>query len=168
MHFLLSLRLLGRLLCCVALFALLLFGVGGCGPGKAEVTGTVTFKNQPLPGGTVIFRVPGGDPKTAPRYQGEINPADGTYRIMDVPAGVTYQVTVDNQGLKFMPAPPTGPPGGGDPKFKGVPTKPPEGGTGMGTPPKYVEIPAKYADPEKSGLTFTPKGGKQPYDIPLN
>ncbi|HTU18415.1 MAG TPA: hypothetical protein VMG10_10180, partial [Gemmataceae bacterium] len=32
---------------------------------------------------------------------------------------------------------------------------------------RYVPIPSQYADPDKSGLTYTVKPGKQPYDIKL-
>jgi len=34
-------------------------------------------------------------------------------------------------------------------------------------PEGAVKIPDKYSDAEKSGLTYTVKGGSQSYDIPL-
>jgi hypothetical protein len=37
--------------------------------------------------------------------------------------------------------------------------KPPE--------PKYVKIPETYADPDKSGLTYTVKSGKNVHDIEM-
>jgi hypothetical protein len=43
----------------------------------------------------------------------------------------------------------------------------PPGGGPAAPPGKYVAIPARYADPERSGLSSAVRRGDQPHDIDL-
>ncbi|HZT81080.1 MAG TPA: carboxypeptidase-like regulatory domain-containing protein [Gemmataceae bacterium] len=147
----------------------LLFTLIGCGGPSASVSGKVTYKGQPLNGGTVVFQSTDG------KWGGSSAIAeDGTYTIPKVPPG---QVKI---GVETKSVNPTVPKGGGGFMFKKGPAdfkmKPPKD-TAMpkdadktfygGDTKKYVDIPEKYADPEKSGLTYTVTAGKQIHNIDL-
>jgi hypothetical protein len=112
-------------------------------PKGEPVEGTVTYKGQPLPAGTITFVSKDGKVTVAAPIA-----ADGTYRAT-VPVG-EYRVAVSTMELKK--ADPKNPPKPGDPK------EPPK---------KFVLIPAKYGDPNTSGLTYSVQKGKQVYDIAL-
>ena len=67
----------------------------GCGPKSqtpAKVSGTVTYKGQPLKGGNITFHS-----EDKGNYNGSIN-EDGTYAIFDVPTG-TMKVSIDTEFL---------------------------------------------------------------------
>ncbi len=64
-----------------ALAALALIGCGGGGPRLGAVRGTVTYKDKPVPNGTVLFV-----PANGPTATGKINP-DGTYTLTTYKAG---------------------------------------------------------------------------------
>jgi hypothetical protein len=135
--------------------------VPGCAKQAATVSGSVTYKGQPLKGGVVAFIPEKG--ATVPAQIGE----DGTYTAEGVPVG-EVTVTVDTSSLK----PPAGFRGGGPPRYEPPPNapagtkyKPPDLGSNA---KNYVEIPDKYMDPQESGLKFTVKGGKNTYNIPLD
>src|SRR5215472_1107620 len=149
-----------RLGLCLALFIVLL--ASGCrGGGKklaehTEVSGTVLFNGTPLPGGRVSFFSKEGDPGTNAPID-----LNGKYTIQ-APIG-DVKISVDNSMLK-----PGAAKGGGQRVGKQQGAGPRPGGddptviTG-----KYIEIPAKYADPNKSGLTYTVKKGEKEHDIIL-
>jgi len=114
------------------------------------VSGKVTYKGKPLPGGNVTFAGKDGKSLAAAIHE------DGTYSLEKVPPG-EYKVAVETESLRKAA------PGGG---------VPPKGGDKIAPPPaadapKYVAIPVKYANPETSGLTYTVKTGKQTFDIDL-
>ena len=90
----------------------------------ASISGHVTFKGQPLTGGTVELVGANG------KAQGKIA-EDGTYGVQGVKPG-TYKLGVSNQGANGA-----------------------------------VAIPAKYSDPDKSGLTFKVAEGKQELNLEL-
>ena len=122
--------------CAVAAAALLL--VAGCG-GPGTVTGKVTFKGGPLPGGLVTV-VDAADN----RYPGQIQ-KDGSYIVANVPTGPAKVVvgTTAKTGSIMHPddrKEPFGP---------------------------YVQIPKRYAQPEKSGLALQVKNGTQELNIDL-
>lgn len=105
----------------------------GCGAGKGDVTGKVTFKGEPLKGGYVSFVSEGGGPS----FTGTIND-DGTYLVPNVQAG-KYKVCVDTESLKSSSG-------------QGGPGMPP-GAKGPGGPPG-AKGPGGYAP-----TSYTPTGG---------
>jgi hypothetical protein len=117
----------------------------------AEVQGRVTYKGAPLPEGTILFLA-------EDRHQdiGSINP-DGTYTVKRAPLGRS-KVSVQT----LPPLPPPGPAvrAVNEPEKKGVPS-------GDKSPVRSVPIPARYANTDTSGLTFTVQEGINRYDIEL-
>jgi hypothetical protein len=77
---------------------------------------------------------------------GRVGP-DGRYKVENAPVG---EVKV---GVNTMAA-------RGDFQSKVM-----AAGASKGPAPKFVEVPAKYADPEASGLATTVKSGSNTYDI---
>ena len=141
-----------------ALLLGLLLGAAGCAA-SGSVSGKVTYKGQPLGGGTVLFASPGKASVTA-----DIAP-DGSYTIAKIPAGPVH-IAVETKSAKANRAPK----GMMPPKGVEVPPEaeqsPVYGGAGRAGG-KYVPIPEQYADPDKSDLSYTVKGGPQTYDINL-
>jgi hypothetical protein len=116
-----------------------LAGCGGKSGGVSTVEGAVQQGGKPLAGGTgtVTFVSSTGLRLTAP-----IDPT-GHYLLYNPPEGaMKIGVTL----VEYMTLEQAMRPGQG--------------------PPRRL-IPAKYADPEKSGLTLTVGKGKQTYDIDL-
>jgi hypothetical protein len=103
--------------------------LAGCGkPAKkiVTVTGTVTYNGQQLKGGIIKFLAPNGDFAMAP-----IGP-DGRFTMTDVVPG--------EQKVAYV----GGPMGTGGPDgSKSAPTE------------KPVAVPAKFGDPQTSGVTVT-------------
>ena len=138
----------GAQLCLLTSFMLLLAIVSGCrptGPATGEVSGTVSYKGQPLPTGTVIFVGP--DKRIARSLI-----KDGSYKIRDAPVG---QVTIGVASHPFVP-----------PALQrmqpGQPSPPVEG-----PDDPYLPLPLKYKDPEQSGQTYTVHEGQQTFNITL-
>ena len=127
--------------------------VVGCETQKPSVSGTVRFQGQPLPSGTVHFHGADG------RVEHSLISADGTYTVTNAPIGIV-RITVQSHGA----APPKMPSSGGK-----APTPPPEIAprTEDRRDTKYVPIPPRYKDPEKSGLTYTVSAGAQTHNIEL-
>jgi len=118
--------------------------VAGCGgkPAKkmVNVTGTVSYQGQQLQTGVVKFLAPNGDFATA-----AIRP-DGTFLMTDVVPG--------EQKVAYV----------GGPMNVGSSDK----GAGKNTPtPKAVTVPAKFGDPQTSGVTVTvpEAGGEVPVEL---
>ncbi len=137
----------------VAAGALALLSLIGCG-GQAKVTGKVTMKGTPLNGGQLLLTV-NNQPQTT-----VIQP-DGSYTFEKIPVG-TYKVGV----ITVPPKPPPGP----APKEMKMDASKMGGPAGAVPDPgvKLMPIPAKYNDPETSGLTLTVKSGQHKQDIPLD
>lgn len=137
-----------------ALSFLLLMGlVLGCGDrSKGTLSGTVTYKDKPLPGGTMLFVSAKGVER------GEIK-ADGTYRVSGVPVG-TVKVAVE-------PLPQVSPEiqkkmeQGWGGKKRSTAANPSSAGSA-------VNIPPRYKDPETSGLSCTVQGGNQDCNFSLD
>jgi hypothetical protein len=141
-------RIVAPLLCLAAL------ALAGCGPAAGTISGKVTYKDKPLPGGSVTFLT--SDQKVKSATIG----TDGTYQI----AGVT--VGPAKIGVS-PPAAPTALPKGmkmDASKMGGAPE-----GSAVALPPdtKPVALPPQYQDPAKSGETYTVTAGKQEHDIHL-
>ena len=121
----------------------------GCGASKGDVSGTVRFKEAPLPSGRIVFICEGGD---RPVLTGTIK--DGAYAFSGVPVG-PVKVTLQTFEFKSTPVP-------NQPKD----ITPPGGGEAMAAG-KYVPIPPRYGSAEGSGLTFHVTGGKQTQNFDL-
>lgn len=174
MNFSLSLRLV--------LIPLLLFAVGGCGKKKREtgvVRGKVIFGDKKV-GGTVRFVAEDGAVGEGVIY------TDGTYEVSEAPVGkckvaiIVEHLRKKASNIPVAPGPgagmrgmmggqggQSGPPAGAEagkaaPKGLEAP-----GGTGRVPNAKYTPIPARYEDPNQSGLTFEVKLGEQEFNITL-
>ena len=125
---------------------LLLGFVAGCGPGRGDVTGKVTYKDKPIVFGTVQFETKEGI------KQGNIN-ADGTYSVPGVVAG-EIKAAVNSPN-----------PSSSD--------RSPLVREGQEPPPKLPEvkgwfpIPQEYQNLSAPQLTYTVKTGQNKIDIEL-
>lgn len=129
-------------ICSSVVLSIAVFACGGCGPSGASVTGTVSYKGQPLTSGFVIFQ-----PEVGNLSQSPIAP-DGSYRIEGVSPG---RVAVAVTG-------PTKPAVGPD----GVSAD----GPAVGGPQVY--IPERYGVLEKAGLAYeVSEVSPQTHDIML-
>lgn len=130
----------------------------GCGSSQGTVSGKVSYKGQPLKGGTVgLFPATGGG-QTAQIQE------DGSYTFTKVSTGPA-KLSVETKSIKpmtqqamqgpYAKMPKDAiPPGGKSPFSQGDATK-------------YVPIPEQYGNPETSELTYTVVGGKQEHPIDL-
>jgi hypothetical protein len=137
----------------------------------ARLSGKVTHNGNLVTGGTITFH-----PKEGAPFQVGIG-ADGTYRAVDVPIGeaaVSIETESINPNAKKQEYRGSGMAGmygkagggaAGAPKGKVNSKSPaPEGASMAG---EYVKIPAKYADPAKSGLSVKLERGEQKKDFEL-
>jgi len=154
----------GRWLLLLGLSALL--PVAGCGKSAGTVTGTVKLNGVPLKGGQVVLLPADG---VGPPASARIG-TDGTFTLEKVSIGAK-KVMVQTSHLR----PKAFGRGGGKPYEKPKDAAAGEGGGGQHDykPPdlsedskNYVAIPARYEDPDQSGLTFEATGGKQ--DLPID
>lgn len=143
--------------------------------GYGAIGGKVTYNNNPVGGGFVYFVASDGV-----RHSAQIT-GDGSYSTT-LKEG-TYTVTVDTEsinpakkqdyrgqgsGMSQMYGKAAGASGGaapGAPKGGAKSSPAPEGANVVSV--TYVQIPAKYADKSKSGLSVTVKPGMNDYNIPL-
>ncbi len=126
----------------VAAFVLLdlLSLLAGCGRGWGQVSGTVRYKGQALPNGTITFYDEANQPVSSPID------ADGKYAVDKVAAG-KVKITVTAPMPIYLP---------GDPKRFEKP------------PANMPNLPARYADAEQSGLNRTVKAGSQTLILDLD
>jgi hypothetical protein len=124
----------------------------GCGEAKGDVSGQVSFKGSPLPAGKVTFICEGGN---KPVLSADIR--EGKYEIKGVPVGPVTITVATYKPSKTVDRPP----GLGQTYRQGTEEKPPA------PPEKYVEIPARYGQADRSKLSYDVKPGIQDYDIPL-
>jgi hypothetical protein len=134
--------------------------LAGCGGGKGDVSGKVTYDGKPVLAGRVTFLCETGNKISV---VGAIK--DGVYTIASCPSG-PVKISVET----FPPAraanPDATPPG--VPKGAMAGFKPPENSESFASPPgQYVQLPPRYTDPEKSGLAYTVTGGKQDHPLDL-
>ena len=115
----------------------LLVLAAGCGPGKGDVSGTVQYQGRPLPGGTITFF----DQKH--RVTASPIGSDGRYAVAGVTAG-PVKITVST------PLPMT---------FRNGEVPDPKD--------KLPAIPARYSDPDQSGLSYEVQTGSHTHDIEL-
>jgi len=144
----------------VALGALLALacGCGSTNPNApATISGRVTYKGTPLPGGSIMFH---GSAGTYPASIG----ANGEYTGREFPVG-EMTVTVETETLNPDRKAAKPYPGGGKDKSAKMFSKPPE--VTAVTTATYLKIPAKYGDKNKSDLKVTLTAGKQSKDFEL-
>jgi hypothetical protein len=155
----------------VAAFAALT--VAGCGRPVGSLSGKVTYNGKAIRGGNVTFVSTDGGSS----FTGTIT-ADGTYAVPQM-AGGDYKVCVETASAKpattsapggVLPAIPKGakvgpPPGANIPE--GYTPSDPGAMSKAAAEKRYTPIPAKYADPKDTDLTYTFKGGDQTFDIDL-
>jgi hypothetical protein len=132
---------LTRSLCCLGL--LLVFVVGGCSR-SATITGTVTYRGQPLKRGEINFI--GADGKSR---SGLIR-SDGTYKVVDAPRGPVKVTVVSLTGADEE----------GKLSALGL-------GANSGPVDVHYAIPVKYTNPDESGLTYRLSRGGQKINIDL-
>jgi hypothetical protein len=138
-----------------AFVAALLLVLGGCGGGKANVTGKVTHQGKTVLWGTVIMQGPDGIPMT-----GTIQP-DGTYIVQGVASGkVLIGVVSRDPGVLA---------GSKSPRLV---DKGERNGAGVSPAPviarsQWFQLPQKYEDPLQSGLNAKIGSGSVNYDITL-
>ena len=126
--------------------------ISGCGGGKADVSGKVTFQGKTLTSGTVIMI--GSD---GVAIATGINP-DGTYLINGVRSGTVQIGVVSQNPARAETA-----------RGRGGAMRGGKGGSPDAPPPSsgWFEIPTKYEDPASSGLTAKISSGSSTYDIDL-
>jgi hypothetical protein len=115
-------------------------------------------KGETVPAGRVTFLCQGGDNRaiTAPIK-------DGVYTITNCPAG---QVKISVETFPPAAANPSAPPGVPPEVAKGFESG--QNANPFASPPgQYVQLPPRYANPDKSGLTYTVTGGKQEHPLEL-
>jgi hypothetical protein len=129
----------------------------GCSRGRGDVTGTITFNNEPIPWGRVHFTSEGDNNEVL--HSRIVN---GRYSIANCPAG---PVKISVESFR-APSAKTGPDVEMAKGFKAM-MKDKEEELPLEVAGKYVEIPRRYTDAEQSGLTYDVSRGAQTHDIPL-
>ncbi len=129
----------------VLVVSLALAGCGGAAKETGSISGTVTFNQQPVMEGTVVFNPTGNAGYVA---SAEIQ-SDGTYQVVTQDGGLIpgEYVAVVQPTVVRLPDTETSP---GAEEFK-----------------KADNIPAKYRSSKTSGLTLTVTPGKQVFDIQM-
>ena len=129
-------------ICWLGLLCILL--LAGCGGGTGDLKGTVTYKDQPLRLGSVVVVGRDGVPRSGTIQE------DGSFSVTGVPAGpVKIAVSSPNPGEQVV----------GLRKKDDV--KP------VADSSKWVAIPDKYGDFDKSELVFNLKKRSNTFDIEL-
>jgi len=130
--------------------------LSGCRPENGEVTGKVSYNQQPLTHGTVMFFCQ--DQQIISRL---INP-DGSYAVPDLPLGTAKVAVVTHPPIPEGYQKPQQLPPSKDAPSLGEPARAllPYGA-------RYVPIPHKYSDPDRSGLFIIVTKGSQTFDIVL-
>lgn len=117
-------------------------GIGNNSKGSASVSGTVKYEGTPLPTGTVTFF------NSNKEIVGSATIKDGSYTMQGLPAGKVMVTVATPPAVK--------------PNTTHAPKDMP------GDPPlPVVPIPAKYGNPQQSGLSYDVKLGSQEYPIDL-
>ncbi|HEV3143674.1 MAG TPA: carboxypeptidase-like regulatory domain-containing protein [Gemmataceae bacterium] len=139
----------------------------GCTGGKSQISGTVTYKGNPLPGGSIVFRAADGK-----EYGSSID-NNGKYFVDKVPTGnmkVYFNIPPANLSTGPLGVPKEHEQEMKD-KMKAPPGAPPEAqkayqGVGAKTA-KIPQLPAKYLNAEDTPLSFEVKSGSNTNDITL-
>ena len=129
----------------IVLFIAIVVTFAGCGPGRGDIVGTVTFEKRTVKSGSVVVR--GGDGMT---HGGEIT-LEGTFEIKGVVISEVSAIvhSPDPGAYKTIP------------RKKDQPADPPKDRT------HWFPIPEKFGDFDKSGLKLKMRAGKNTWNIEL-
>lgn len=148
----------------VLVFAAAAFCLVGCSkssPAPAKVSGSVTYKGQPIKAGTMAFHTSEGV-----AYPAVISD-DGTYSATDLPEGELV-VTVDTAHLDPSKKSAAGTGKDADRRNKMMQGRMQDGPPDAAKAQPYTKLPEKYSNPKTSPLTVTLKSGRQVKDIELD
>jgi hypothetical protein len=123
---------------------LLVLTLPGCGPGRGDLAGKVSYQGKPLRSGSVSVAGSDGIPRAS------IILADGRYEVPNLPAGPIKAAVTSPDPVKSQPH--------ARKKDEPPPTVDRTG---------WFAIPDRYGSFDKSGLTFTLKVGPNTWDIDL-
>lgn len=141
------------------LLAVVLLGCAKNKQAPGTVSGSVSYKGQPVKAGTVAFHT-----KEGTAYSGQIS-SDGTYSIVDLPEGELV-VTVETESISPNKKASQGK--DAEKRTKMMQQPPP---SGVAAAPDlsslYTKIPNKYASSKTSPITATIKSGRQVHNIEL-
>jgi hypothetical protein len=137
----------------------LLLIVAGCAS-KGTISGQITYQGKPIPSGTVVMV-----PEKGQAVTGIIT--DGHYQVKGIVKGMAKIAVQTAEGAAFNRPMQRMPKGMGPPKELGLDPALFDA-SAQHSQVKSMRIPEKYRDPEKSGLTYTVKGGEQELNIDLN
>jgi hypothetical protein len=129
----------------LSLLGLVPSGCGVVGSDVGRVSGPVTFEGQPVTSGEVVFVLENGE-----LLRGKLS-AKGTYKFDDLPVG---RVKIAVRTYPPVPFPPKHEPG------QTAPSPPVKDKS-------FVDLPTRYTDPDKSGLTLKVEKGEQNHPIVL-
>ena len=129
----------------------------------AKISGSVTYKGQPIKGGTMAFHTSDGV-----TYAAKLS-SDGTYSATDIPEGELV-VTIETESIN--PARKAAAMGkDGDKRMKMGMGQPPPAGRGGGPEADqtqfYVKIPEKFSKPNSSPLSVVVKSGRNVKDLEI-
>jgi len=117
----------------------------------ATLEGTVTYGSEKVPVALIVVAGAGAS------SSGEIDEATGRYKVENVPVG-EVKIGVNTQAARGMM----------QGKLMAGYYKGPEAKSkGIVAPPNVVDVPAKYANAETSGLRTTTTAGANTYDIKI-
>lgn len=150
--------------CCVLLFPLFPLAAGCGSSSQGTVSGKVSYKGKPLPGGEVRFfpEAEGGSFYSAIA-------SDGSYSITKLPRGpakITVTFSRENPLTKMNPRIKAKAEKGIQQQMEA--TKAHSKGESAPASTENVTLPEKYGDPAKSGLKVDVTGGKQTFDMNLD
>jgi hypothetical protein len=129
----------------------------GCSAPKSRVYGTISYQGKPLTGATIVLICP--DNSTS---QARVR-SDGSYEIASVSRGeVKVAIQADKPRPPPRPRPDRSAMAAKDDQAKGAVV-------GARQPPEYAfaSFPAKYGDPNTSGLSFELTDSDQDYSVDL-
>ena len=139
----------------VLIFGVLLATLG-CGGSQGKVSGTVTYKGQPLKGGKVSFVTSAGDKKAAVA-DCEIDES-GKYSVSRLPPG-EYKICVETESFKPN-----------EQQLMMAKTRPKDAKGGVdieARAKRYTPIPAEYGNPDTTPEKIQVKSGSQTRDIEI-
>jgi hypothetical protein len=134
--------------------------LAGCSANKAapaRISGSISYKGQPIKAGAMAFHTSGG---TA--YPAQISP-DGTYTATDIPEGELI-VTIETESIN----PDKKKAAGKDAEKRSKMMQSAPGSADAPTPMEnYLKIPVKYANAKTSPLAVTLTKGRQVHNFDL-